>query len=46
MANVLKMATFADIVTLIQAGSSDRRISALLSRDRGTVAKYRLQFWG
>ncbi|MEY2726719.1 MAG: hypothetical protein RLZZ458_2586, partial [Planctomycetota bacterium] len=31
MANVLKMATVAEIVTLIQAGSSDRRISALLS---------------
>ena len=43
MANVLKMATIADIVTLIQAGSSDRRISALLSLDRGTVAKYRRQ---
>ena len=43
MANVLKMATVADIVTLIQAGSSDRRISALLSLDRGTVAKYRRQ---
>jgi hypothetical protein len=28
---------------LIQAGSSDRRISALLSLDRGTVAKYRRQ---
>ena len=38
MANVLKMATVADIVTLIQAGSSDRRISALSSLDRGTVA--------
>jgi hypothetical protein len=43
MANVLKMATVADIVTLIQAGSSERRISALLSLDRGTVAKYRRQ---
>jgi hypothetical protein len=43
MANVLKMATVADIVTLIQAGSSDRQISALLSLDRGTVAKYRRQ---
>jgi hypothetical protein len=43
MANVLKMAAIADIVTLIQAGSSDRRISALLSLDRGTVAKYRRQ---
>jgi hypothetical protein len=46
MANVLNMATVADIVTLIQAGSSDRRISALLSRGRGTVAKSRRQFWG
>ena len=43
MANVLNMATIADIVTVIQAGSSDRRISALLSLDRGTVAKYRGQ---
>jgi hypothetical protein len=43
MANVLKMATVADIVTLIQAGSSDRRISALLSLDRATVAEYRRQ---
>ena len=43
MANVLKMATVADIVTLIQAGYSDRRSSALLSLDRGTVAKYRRQ---
>jgi hypothetical protein len=43
MANVLKMAIIADIVTLIQAGSSDCRISALLSLDRGTVAKYRRQ---
>jgi len=43
MANVLKMAAVADIVTLIQAGSSDRRISALLSLDRGTVANYRRQ---
>ena len=41
MANVLKMATVADIVTLIKAGHSDRRISAVLSLDRGTVAKYR-----
>jgi|GEM_PF-2277520 hypothetical protein len=37
MANVLKMATVAHIVTLIQAGSSDCRISALLSLDRGTL---------
>jgi hypothetical protein len=36
VANVLRMATVADIVTLIQAGSSDRRITALLSIDRGT----------
>ena len=43
MANVLKMATVADIVTLIKAGHSDRRISAVLSLDRGTVAKYRRQ---
>jgi hypothetical protein len=43
MANVLKLATVADIVPLIQAGSSDRRISALLSLDRGTLAKYRRQ---
>jgi hypothetical protein len=33
MANVLKMATVADIVTWIQAGFSDRRISALPSLD-------------
>ena len=39
MANILQMAAFADIVTLIQAGSSDRRIPALLSLDRGTVAQ-------
>ncbi len=38
MANVLKMATVADIVTLIKAGHSDRRISAVLSLDRGTIA--------
>jgi hypothetical protein len=31
MANVLKMATVADIVTLMKAGHSDRRISAVLS---------------
>ena len=43
MANVLKMAAVAGIVTLIQAVSSDRRISALLSLDRRTVAKYRRQ---
>jgi hypothetical protein len=43
MANVLKMATVADIVTLIKASHSDRRISAVLSLDRGTVAKYRRQ---
>ena len=43
MANVLKMATVADIVTLIKSGHSDRRISAVLSLDRGTVAKYRRQ---
>jgi hypothetical protein len=43
MANVLKMATVADIVTLIKAGHSERRISAMLSLDRGTVAKYRRQ---
>jgi hypothetical protein len=41
MANVLKMAAVADIVTLIKAGRSDRRISAVLSLDRGTVAKLR-----
>jgi DNA-binding CsgD family transcriptional regulator len=41
MANVLKMATVADIVTLIKSGHSDRRISAVLSLDRGTVAGYR-----
>jgi hypothetical protein len=39
MANVLKMATVADIVTLIKSGHSDRRISAVLSLDRGTVLK-------
>ena len=43
MANVLKMATVADIITLIKTGYSDRRISAVLSLDRGTVAKYRRQ---
>ncbi|MFM7058485.1 MAG: hypothetical protein ACKO2P_16350 [Planctomycetota bacterium] len=43
MANVLKMVTVADIVTLIKAGYSDRRISLVLSLDRGTVAKYRRQ---
>ena len=31
MANVLKMATVADIVTLIKSGHSDRRISAVLT---------------
>jgi hypothetical protein len=43
MAKVLKMATVADIVTWIEAGHSDRRISAVLSLDCGTVAKYRRQ---
>ena len=43
MANVLKMATVADIITLIKTGYSDRRISAVLSLDSGTVAKYRRQ---
>lgn len=38
MANVLKMATVADIVTLIKSGHSDRRISAVLSLDRRTTA--------
>jgi hypothetical protein len=39
MANVLKMAAVADIVTLNEADSSDRRISALLSLDRETEAQ-------
>ena len=43
MANVPKMATVADIITLIKSGHSDRRISVVLSPDRGTVAKYRRQ---
>jgi hypothetical protein len=43
MAKVFNMATFADIVTLIKADHSDRRISAVLSLDRGTFAKYRRQ---
>ena len=34
------MVAVTDIVTLIHPGFSDRRISALLSFDRGTVAKY------
>jgi hypothetical protein len=43
MANLLKMAKVADIVTLIKSVHSDRRISAVLLLDRGTVAKYRRQ---
>jgi hypothetical protein len=38
MAKVFKMATVAEIVTVMKAGQSDRRISAVLSLDRGTVA--------